>query len=213
MSEILKAEDLYQLHTGDEEKLRNLLTQSFLSDPLYCEIIPSEAMRKKMLPELFNCEIEGLFEHCEIYADSPEVNAIIVVSDETIVESPMKYYLSELVYWLKAGAEIIRKDLSLKTLRNFLKAKDFILDSWTDRIDTDDRLHIIYLAVKPEYRGKHLATRLMSQVLKVADKRGLMASLETHNSKNVKMYEHFGFEIFEVLQRKLALKQYCMVRK
>lgn len=209
----MKAEGLYRLHAGDEEKLKDLLTQSFLTDPLYCEIIPSEDMRRKMLPELFNCEIEDLFEHCEIYADSPEVNAIIVVSDETVASSPVKYYLSELIYCLKAGAQVIREDLSLKTLRNFLKAKDFLLDSWTQRIETDNRLHIIYLAVKPECRGKHLATKLMSQVLKVADKRGLMASLETHNSKNVKMYEHFGFEMFEVLTRKLALKQYCMVRK
>ncbi len=30
--------------------------------------------------------------------------------------------------------------------------------------------------------------------------------------KNVRMYEHYGFRLFEVVQKHFALKQYCMVR-
>ena len=39
-----------------------------------------------------------------------------------------------------------------------------------------------------------------------------MVSLETHNEKHVRMYEHYGFRLFEVVQKHFALKQYCMVR-
>ena len=41
-----------------------------------------------------------------------------------------------------------------------------------------------------------------------------MISLETHNEKNVALYQHFGFKIFGILERKpFDLKQYCMVRE
>lgn len=209
----MKADGLYRLQVGDYDKLKSLLTECFQNDPLYCELIPSESKRKKMLPDIFDCELEDLFENCEIYAESKDVNGIIVVSDESAAYNPIKYYFSELFYVLKTSASVIRDDWSLKTLRQFMRGRDFLLDTWTDRLCSDDRLHIIYFAVRPSHQGKGIAAKLMRAVLKLADARGMATSLETHNSKNVKMYEHFGFEMFDVLQKKLKLKQYCMVRK
>ena len=52
----------------------------------------------------------------------------------------------------------------------------------------------------------------MRAVLAKADERHLLISLETHNAHNVEIYKHFGFSVFEVLQKHFALKQYCMVR-
>lgn len=209
----MKADGLYKLQVGDGEKLKTLLAECFFNDPLYCELIPSEAKRKKMLPDIFNCEIEDLFENCEIYADSKDVNGIIVLTDETEEYNAFKYYLSELFYALKTGAHLIKDDLSLQTLRKFMQGRDFIFDTWTDRLACDNRLHINYFAVRPTMQGKGIASALMNSVLNAADKEGLATSLETHNNKNLSLYEHFGFEVFEVLQRKLKIKQYCMFRK
>ena len=61
-------------------------------------------------------------------------------------------------------------------------------------------------------RGRGVATRLMRAIQDYADENDLLVSLETHNEKNVKMYEHYGFRLFEVVQKHFSLKQFCMVR-
>ena len=85
MSEILKTDQLYRVEKQDVEKLSSLLTECFQQDPLYLQLIPQADKRKKLLPELFSCDLDELFENCEIYADSPDLNGIIIVSDETVL--------------------------------------------------------------------------------------------------------------------------------
>ena len=53
----------------------------------------------------------------------------------------------------------------------------------------------------------------MNVVMEYADQREMFISLETHNPKNVSMYQHFGFELYETIDHYPDLVQYCMVRK
>ena len=176
------------------------------------QLIPQADKRKNLLPELFRSDLDELFENCEIYADSPDLNGIIIVSDETEPYNPLKYYAVELYYALKSGVYLIRDDHSLRTFWNFIRGKDYLNSVWTNNLHTDRRMHIVYFAVRPAMRGRGVATKLMHAVQQYADQRKLMVSLETHNEKNVRMYEHYGFRLFEVVQKHFALKQYCMVR-
>lgn len=42
----------------------------------------------------------------------------------------------------------------------------------------------------------------------------MMISLETHNERNVSLYQHFGFKVYGVVEKDyFHLKQYCMVRE
>ena len=77
----------------------------------------------------------------------------------------------------------------------------------------DERLHVIYLAVRPTMQHHGLAAVLMEEVIAYAQSHHLMVSLETHNPANVPMYEHFGFKIFGIVQKNFDLKQYCMIRE
>ncbi|MEG1569172.1 MAG: GNAT family N-acetyltransferase [Oscillospiraceae bacterium] len=208
----MNTDGLYRLREKDADKLCSLLAECFLQDPLYCELIPDESKRKKMLPEIFDCEIEDLFQNCEIFADSADINGIIIVSDESEPYNPFVYNLKEAFCALKTGACLIKDDLSLKTLWNFVRGQGYLSEAWTDDICTDDRLHIIYLAVRPSKQGNGIAAKLLREVIAYADQKRMLTSLETHNVHNVDMYKHFGFNVFEVLQKHFALKQYCMVR-
>lgn|GEM_PF-42139 len=212
VSEILKTDQLYRVEKRDIEKLNGLLTECFSKDPLYCQLIPEKKVRQKLLPELFSCDLDELFENCEIFADSKDLNGIIIVSDETEPYNPIKYYAVELYYALKSGAYLLRDGASLETLWNFIKGKEYLNSEWTEDIGTDRRMHIIYFAVRPSMRGKGIATKLMQTVIQYADAHRMALSLETHNEKNVGMYEHYGFRLFEIVQKHFALKQFCMVR-
>ena len=203
---------LYRVGREDETKLIALLTECFSNDPLYQELIPDEETREKLLPELFRCDLDEMLENCEIYANNQNLDAIIVVSDEAAPYNPFKYYLQQLYSTVKTNACLIRDDPSLETFFNFVKGRDYLNSSWTEELD-ENRLHIIYLAVRPSCQGRGLAKYLMNVVMEYADQREMFISLETHNPKNVSMYQHFGFELYETIDHFPDLVQYCMVRK
>ena len=71
---------LYRVTREDEAKLIALLTECFTNDPLYQELIPDEEKREKLLPELFRCDLDEMFEDCEIYANNENLEAIVAVS-------------------------------------------------------------------------------------------------------------------------------------
>ena len=78
----MESSKLYRVKKEDLPRLENLLVECFSSDPLYCSLIPDQETRKRLLPELFQCDLTEFFETCEIYAESPSMNALLVVSDE-----------------------------------------------------------------------------------------------------------------------------------
>ncbi len=205
-------EKLYKLKPKDIPQIVNLLMECFKEDPLYCALIPNQKLREKTLPELFECDLEEMFENCDIYADSEEINGLIVVEDETEEYNPLKYLTTEAFYTLKTDAYLIKEDKSLRTLWNFIRGKDYLNSHWTNILPQKSRLHIIYFAVCPSKHGTGIAHKIITPVLEYADKYSLYTSLETHNPDNLRMYEHYGFEIFRVLKSHMDLKQYCMLR-
>ena len=56
---------------------------------------PDPDVRKRLMPELFHCDMDEFFETCEIFADSPELNGLLVVSDEAEPYNVFQFYLSE----------------------------------------------------------------------------------------------------------------------
>ena len=210
----MDSDKLYRVRREDLGKLEKLLTVCFAEDPLYCKLIPDEDTRKRLLPELFQCDMSEFFETCEIFADSPEINSVLVVSDESEPYNLVKYYLTEFRAQVETDGYLIKEDPSLKTLHNFIAGKDYLNSRWTDQLHQEERLHIIYLAVDPEKQGHGYGGLLLEEAISYAHSHRLMISLETHNEKNVALYQHFGFKLFGILERKpFDLKQYCMVRE
>ena len=210
----MDSDKLYRVKKKDLKRLEKLLTLCFAKDPLYCKLIPDEETRKRLMPELFQCDMTEFFETCEIFADSPEINSILVVSDESEPYNLVKYYLTEVRAQLETDGYLIKEDPSLKTLHNFIMGKDYLNSRWTDQLHQEERLHIIYLAVAPEKQGHGYGGLLLQEAIAYAHSHRLMISLETHNEKNVALYQHFGFKIFGILERKpFDLKQYCMARE
>lgn len=211
MSENLNISKLYHVDKKNIKILETLLTECFEEDPLYKKLIPDDQIRKKLLPELFECDLEEFFDTCEIYADSEALNGVVVVCDETRSYNKFKMFLEEMHAYFKTNHYLIKEDPSLKTFYNFILGKDYLNSKWTEDIHKDNRLHIIYLAVKPSMQHHGISSQLIGAVLGYAHARKLVVSLETHNEKNVELYKHFDFELLQVVEKHFNLKQYCLV--
>ncbi len=204
---------LYRVTKEDQPRLEQLLSVCFAKDPLYCKLIPDEDTRKRLMPELFHCDMEEMLATCEIFADSPQIRGILVVSDESEPYDFFQYVMAELHAVLKTDEYLIKEDPSLKTFWNFLLGKDYLNSRWTDQLHQKERLHIIYLAVDPAVQHHGISAVLLGEAIRYAQEHRLMISLETHNEKNVDFYKHFGFKLYGVLEKHFGLKQYCMIRE
>lgn len=208
----MESHRLYRVQKKDLPRLAALLNLCFAHDPLYETLIPDPQVRRRLMPELFRCDMTEFFEICEIFADSPELNGVLVVSDEAEAYNRLRYYLSEAKAALVTDAYLVKEDPSLKTFHNFLRGEAYLNASWTSRLHNENRLHIIYLAVNPRMQRRGIAAGLLGEAIAYAREEGLMISLETHNEKNLKFYHEFGFEIYDVVEKNFDLKQYCLVR-
>ena len=209
----MESQNLYRVKEEDLDKLIRILTVCFSEDPLYHALIPDRDTRERLMPELFTCDLTEFFETCEIYADSSELNSILVVSDGTEHEAALHNLMVDFFALLKTDGYLIKEDPSLKTFRNFMKGEDYLNSSWTDQLHQDRRLHIIYLAVDPSMQHHGIAAELLEEAIGYAQKHKLMISLETHNPKNVEFYEKFGFKVYGVMEKNFPLKQYCLIRE
>lgn len=209
----MDTDKLYRVQKQDLPKLEDLLNHSFANDPLYRTLIPNEAVRKRLMPELFHSDLDEFFETCQIFADSPELKAVLVVEDEAHPRGFFRMMHASLRALLMTDTSLIREDPSLKTFENFLKGEDYLNSAWTQALHVRQRLHIIYLAVDPRAQHQGLADRLMETLVAYAEAHHMMLSLETHNERNLSFYHRYAFEVCEIVQKHFALKQYCLIRR
>ena len=209
----MDSDTLYRVQREDLPKLEQLLNQCFAHDPLYETLIPDPDVRKRLMPELFHCDMDEFYETCEIFADSAELNGVLVVSDEAEPYNIFQFYFAEAKAALQTDTYLIKEDPTLKTFSNFLKGYDYLNSSWTDQLHQNQRLHIIYLAVSPQMQHHGIAGLLMDEAIRYAGEHRMMISLETHNEHNLEFYRLFGFKTYGVMKRNFPLKQYCPIRE
>ena len=124
-----------------------------------------------------------------------------MVDDESEPYNPVHYYLTEAAATLRTDGYLIKEDPSLKTFWNFAMGRDYLNSKWTDQLHQEERLHIIYLAVRPRMQHHGISALLLNEAIDYADRHRQMISLETHNEKNVAFYQHFGFKVFGVVEK------------
>lgn len=207
----MKIDWLYKPTPSDIPKAVATLVECFKEDPLYKRLIPQEDMRRRILPDVFDCDAHEMFNYCDMFADSPDVNSLVILEDPSEHRSGLRKRIAERFYLKMTEDKLIEDGAGDDVLANFRLAKDYLSDEWTKR--AGGGIHIIYLAVRAAFHGKGLAHRLITPVLDCADDSGLAVTLETHNPDNLTMYRHYGFELFEIFSAGLDLKQYCLVRK
>ena len=65
---------------------------------------------------------------------------------------------------------------------------------------TEPHWYLPMIGVDPAHQGAGIGSALMTEALKVVDRDGLIAYLESSNPKNVSLYERHGFEVIGEIQ-------------
>ena len=88
----MESDKLYRVQKEDLPKVEKMLNQCFAHDPLYETLIPDPEVRKNLMPELFKCDMDEFYATCEIFADSADLNSVLVVSDEAEPYNVFQFY-------------------------------------------------------------------------------------------------------------------------
>ncbi len=209
----------YRYATEDCVRERSLKTvarvgaHSFLDDPMTIAQVQGIANPERML------EAHGLIqaEHAERCGalhllDGDDPRGFLVAYDT--LDKP---WLSEKLMLARIILATFQK-LSFKEFRiltrNIRSHSKALNLSWYKRMVKGRHYRMKVIAIDPMLRGTGAFRRLITPALDYADRERIPAVLETHNPKNVGLYEHFGFELAQTITSpETHISQYCMIRK
>ena len=161
-------------------------TNAFKNDPYVKYIVPDEHKRPA-IHYVFEYYLRLAIAGKEIvFTTSPECEGVAIWED-TRQKWPLNaiFHARNPLLSLRCGVLVILRLLVAE--RHIAKIKK--------QYAPETHLYLALLAVRPESQGKGFASILVGPMLTYADKENLPCYLETQNTKNVSLYEHFGFKV------------------
>lgn len=195
------------LNKNQRDAAVDVLTRSFMDDPIYLCVFPDPVERRRSLRALW----DALVRYCQRYG-------VIHTTGE----------LEGVVCWLPPGNTRMTFLRHLRTGFVFIRAVKVFqsksrkkclhllsrIDDLHKRIMTRPHWYLWVLGVDPSARGQGVGGRLLEPVLSRADADGVPCYLETQSEWNVAFYERRGFVIKSIeTMDELGLKIWIMVRE
>jgi GNAT superfamily N-acetyltransferase len=186
---------------------------SFLDDPMTIAQVQGIANPERMLEAHALIQAEHAARYGSFHLlDGGDPRAFMVAYD-----SLDKPWLSEIVMLgrtiLATFQQLRFKEFRILT-RNIRKHGKALNLSWYKSVVKGRHYRMKVIAIDPMLRGTGAFRRLITPALDYADRERIPAVLETHNPKNVGLYEHFGFELVRTITSpETHISQYCMIRK
>ena len=175
------------------------LSDAFAGYPQIDLILGSKAAQGT-LRTFWNAVLHAQKPDTFILADSPDVHGVLIVSKAQDAGT------KTLPFLLNGGIKLLPHIpiiLSYETYTEKIQNKHIGKDTW----------YIFTFAVEKSFQGKHIASALMRPFLDFLDRTGSSCYLETHNAKNVPIYEHYGFSVIETgTVPHSSLTHYAMMR-
>jgi ribosomal protein S18 acetylase RimI-like enzyme len=165
--------------SDDAAAVSAILAAAFHDDPVGRWLIPDEARRRRLFPELFRLYFDAYLPHEEVHVNQAATGAAL---------------------WLPAGRELLDEEqgerfgAAISELAGPDAERFFTLEEvFAAHLPEEPHLHLQLLAVRPERQGRGIGSALMAPVLERADRDGVPAYLEATSERNRALYERYGF--------------------
>ncbi|MGD6793980.1 GNAT family N-acetyltransferase [Metabacillus indicus] len=199
-------EDLTVFQKRHREKAAAMLAESFHTNPLFVYLFPDEKKRRKVLGNVYKGTVEIVSSVSDVYVTSDKVEGIFAVRrTDKASYSPALYKAI-----IKTGIRSILLIRDVPLIPFFKKAKKLSVVSQKMAIYKKQKPHLVIdmVAVDPACRGQKFMSRMIRAALKEADSKKTYCVLETETLENVRIYEHFGFQLsqkIEVIEGQLTV--------
>lgn len=182
------ANDLIRLNRSLVKPAAEVLGQAFRDYPLVAYAFPDKSEREKMAPLFCQCILYYAVRYGEVYATSSRMEGVAAWATG---DTPMNFWRTIRSVPLSVVAGIGRAGGSR------LRHPGYFEEAMHRRLTPFKHWILLMIGVPPQVHGKGYASKLMSPMLARIDEQGLPCYLSTHEEKNTRLYEHFGFRVIE----------------
>ncbi|HEY9595577.1 MAG TPA: GNAT family N-acetyltransferase [Spirochaetia bacterium] len=187
--------DLYVIRKSDEARAVDVLFEAFRNDPFFKYMLGARSIDARLARPIHTFLLNLGTKYGEAYAPSGAIEGVSLwlppshasITAWMSLRSGVARLLSLLPGNYKRAIPFARKMLAYARYSDKLHRDRVGFPHW----------YLLVIGVGDEYRGKGYASRLMRPMLERLDRERLPCYLETHNENNLKLYEHFGFEVVD----------------
>lgn len=202
---------LKNLSEEEIETTSKVLARAFQNDPLfaYCFPDPKTSNSKNVI----HCEFMILIGMVsgEVYITSNNIEGVAVWHPHGIKNQLINKPSKEII---KRMQRVRKEDIADPHLFKMMMIVEEIANSIQNEYVNIPHWYLSIIGVDPIYQGMGYANQLIKMKLTEIDKQNLPCFLHTENEKNLKIYEHFGFELIkEVKIPNADFYLYGMIRK
>ena len=168
----------------------HMLTRSFADYPMTNYLFPNAKTRPKKMRRYFYGILLFAQRYGRIIAVSPKMEGLIVFLPDTRSHfSDWDVFRSGLwLYFFRAGIGFLRR-LDNQERHQY--------EVYKKHIRQFPHMYFMVLGVDPDHQGKGYASQLLKRMLAIVDENNLKCYLETYLSKNIQIYQKYGFEVVE----------------
>ena len=163
---------------SNQEQAIAIILLAFAGDPLARWIYPDPHQYLRYFPDVVRLFGGSAFEHgTGYYADAFAGAALWLPPNVHPREEEMGMLLQQTV------PEQNQEDVFA------------VLDQMGSYHPTEPHWYLPMIGVDPAHQGAGVGSALMNEALKIVDRDGLIAYLESSNPKNISLYERHGFDL------------------
>ena len=177
------------LNEGDTARAVAVMASAFHQDPLWVHLVPNEAKRAGHLRRFFEFFMSTMLAMQDVHGLGNPLEAVAIWDTPEPRERPPKPPPEWAFMKLVFSPTFLVASKTSKIFDRFEQMR---------KVHAPERhFYLVSIGVSPGSQGKGLASRLIRHGLVDADARGMGAYVETMTPRNVRIYEHFGFELKE----------------
>ena len=174
---------ILQTSQNYNQKLVNILAESFIDDPCFEFIFGNHENKFQVLTGLFELFVEDIVERGEIIIAPEDQGACLWYPAEIEI---FNHKFEQIFINAVAIVNHLTGEKSAKRYEHLIKIMG-------DKEPKQSHCEVFFIGLKPEARGKGIGKSLLKPVLEYCDSERVDCYLVSSNQRNISFYERNGF--------------------
>lgn len=197
---------MVRLEDKDIDRAAMVFTRSFWNDRFMVFLASDETQREKFALCFFKFMLRYVILYGQAYASSLNFEGVALWL-------PSAYAKMTPELMVKAEAEELECQLGDDFIARLRLLNDFV-DAKHESHISSAHWYLAYIGIDPDFQGAGFASKLIKPMLEKFTASHLACYLETNTTKNVGLYEHYGFVLLEeFVEPQSGIKFYAMLKK
>lgn len=195
-----------KLDPSDLKRASEVLAAAFFDYPMFTFYFPDPQRRTRYLSWYLRNVLNCALRYGEVYT-TPEIAGVIFTL-------PPEHTQISLWEYIQNGFFLTPFLMGFRDYKRSMDCERFVGKTQERLMQKRRHYYLWGLAVEPSRRARGLGATLMRPVLAKADGQKVPIYLETHNEKNVRYYQRYGFDLLDTVRiPKYELPIWCMLRE